>query len=116
MGRATWRQYWNLRSAQVLAGLPPLPPHAVQGGGDDEHHQGKLEIEVGEAQAPEAVEVESRVVEADPEELLQKHRHHAHPAQGGDEGEGQRDPGEVGSHAGEGHKEAPHALSAARPG
>ena len=109
MGRATWRQYWKREAPEVLGGLPPFLLHAVEGGGDDQDHQGELEVEVGEAQAPEAVEVEARVVEADPEDRLQEDRHQPDPSQGGDEREGQRHAGEVGGHPGERDQEAPHA-------
>ncbi len=92
--------------AQVFGRLAPLAAQPFQRRGNDEHHQRELEIEIGHAQPPKTVEVETMIIQIEPEDVLEQDCHQPQAAQRGDEGEGQRHAGEVGRHAAEGR----HAI------
>ena len=58
---------------------------------------------IGERQSPEAEKVEPRPVDVEVENRLEYDRRKPDPAERGDEGEGERDAGEIGGDAGKGH-------------
>ena len=88
----------QMRSPEILAGLTPFFPHAIQRGGDNQDHKGKLEVQVRETQSPEAVEVETRIVQADAEKRFHEGGDESHPSECRDECECQRDSREIRCH------------------
>ena len=87
--------------AQVLRGLPPGRPQPLQRGQDDEHHERDLEVHVDQDDAGQRVQAEAVVVDVQPE-VVQPAGEQPAGAERGHEQEGQRDPAEVGEHAGDG--------------
>ena len=73
----------------------------------DQDHERNLEVHVGQGQAPEAQEVEARLVEAEAEQIDQEHGHEARPPERREEREGQRHAGEVRGDAREGQEGGP---------
>ena len=116
MGSADVAPVLQRRGAEVLAGFAPFLLHAVEGRHDYQDHERNLEIEIGEGEPPEAVQVEARVVELMPKTVLQEHGDESHPPEGRYEGEGQGHAGEVGCHSGERRHEATHGLWQAAQG
>ena len=98
IGRATWRQYWNADAPGVLGRLPPLPPEAVEGRGDDQDHQRKLEVHVDDLEARLRREQARRQLDPD---VPQEDGEEPKVAEREDEGERERDAGEVRGDAGE---------------
>ena len=85
---------------EVLGGLAPLFAQPFERWGDDEDHERKLEVDVDERQAEQAVD--RKTVRVDVEaQIGEQHGDDTGRAECGDKGEGQWDAGEVRGHAGE---------------
>jgi hypothetical protein len=101
------RQYATSRqaaAAQAFAGFAPFGTQAVNGRGDNQHHQRNLEIQISQRQANEAENGKAGAVQVEVGIVAQQYRHQTHAAQGGQKGKRQRNTGKVGGYAGEGHQ------------
>ena len=65
----------KLTSAKITRGLIPFALETFQRGGDDQHHQRKLKIHVGETKTRKGIEIEAQVVEVDAKKIAQQHGH-----------------------------------------
>jgi hypothetical protein len=60
-GKATSRQYCQV-CAQIGGGFAPFFFQSFQGGGDGQHHQRELEVNVSQHQPAQAVQAEAVIV------------------------------------------------------